>query len=105
MLERIPGFLYPRNIHSARVKGVSGGEEKGMPIQRSQTEEVEAPPLRVNDGLLGYLHVDSVKGASADSLFRQGCFGGYLDKPSTTPSIRQEVKNSERNTNHTEQHK
>ena len=84
---------------------MSGGEEKGMPIQRSQTEEVEAPPLRVNDGLVGYLHVDSVKGASADSLFRQGCFGGYLDKPSTTPSIRQEVKNSERNTNHTEQHK
>lgn len=105
MLERIPGFLYPRNIHYARVKGVSGGEEKGMPIQRSQTEEVEAPPLRVNDVLVGYLHVDSVKGASADSLFRQGCFGGYLDKPSTTPSIRQEVKNSERNTNHTEQHK
>ena len=82
MLERIPGFLYPRNIHDARVKGVSGGEEKGMPIQRSQTEEVEAPPLRVNDGLVGYLHVDSAKGASADSLFRQGCFGGYLDKPS-----------------------
>ena len=39
-----------------------------MPIQRSQTEEVEAPPLRVNDGLIGYLHVDSVKGASADTF-------------------------------------
>jgi hypothetical protein len=76
-----------------------------MPIQRSQTEEVEAPPLRVNDGLIGYLHVDSVKGTLPNTPFRQGCFGGYLDKPSTTPSFRQEVKNSERNTNHTEQHK
>ena len=76
-----------------------------MPIQRSQTEEVEAPPLRVNDGLIGYLHVDSAKGTLPNTPFRQGCFGGYLHKPSTTPSFRQEVKNSERNTNHTEQHK
>ena len=60
MVKRILGFLYPRNVHYTRVKGVSGGERKEMPIQRSQTEEVEAPPLRGNDALVGYLHVDSV---------------------------------------------
>lgn len=36
MLERIPGFLYPRNIHYARVKGVSGGEEKECPSREAR---------------------------------------------------------------------
>ena len=63
-----------------------------MPIQRSQTEEVEAPPLKVNDELIGYLGVYSGEVPLTNSLFRQGWLDEYLDKPPTLTPIRQEVK-------------
>ena len=51
--------LPPHSIVRAREEG-ERREEKEILIQRSQTEEMEAPPLKVNDTLVGYLHVDSV---------------------------------------------